>query len=188
MTSTMPTIGRSRRQRRVAGTIIVASALATIALMASGWAGGLRVNLTPSEPLGLWRILPLKRPVQVGDVVFICPPTTEAMRGSRERGYLRRGLCPSGVAPLIKTVVGVEGQRADIGRDVRINGQPVPLSEVIERDGEGRAISSAASGMIPAGHVFLHSGFAGSFDSRYFGPVPVSGMLGLAEEVWTYAP
>jgi type IV secretory pathway protease TraF len=42
--------------------------------------------------------------------------------------------------------------------------------------------------MVRAGEVYLHSDFIGSWDSRYFGPVPVSGVLGLAQEVLTYAP
>ncbi|MDX0760458.1 conjugal transfer protein TraF, partial [Sinorhizobium medicae] len=41
---------------------------------------------------------------------------------------------------------------------------------------------------VPANYVFLHSRFAGSYDSRYFGPVPASGILGLAQEVLTYEP
>jgi type IV secretory pathway protease TraF len=36
--------------------------------------------------------------------------------------------------------------------------------------------------------AFLHSSFTASFDSRYFGPLPTSGILGLAESVLTYAP
>ncbi|WP_436003827.1 S26 family signal peptidase [Rhizobium sp. LjRoot30] len=45
-----------------------------------------------------------------------------------------------------------------------------------------------AGGVVPPGTVFLHSEFPGSFDSRYFGPLPMDGILGLAREVWTDAP
>ena len=63
----------SRRRR-----IVIVAALASfpIALFAAGYGAGLRVNFSPSYPLGLWRIHALRRDVRVGDLVFICPPLT----------------------------------------------------------------------------------------------------------------
>jgi conjugative transfer signal peptidase TraF len=149
---------------------------------------GFRVNLTPSAPLGLWRIVQPDRPILVGDLVFICPPATDAMREARARGYLRFGLCKGWVAPMIKTVVATSGQAIEIANDVRIDGRPLPHSRVASVDGQGREMMQYNGGVVPPGAVFLHSDFPGSFDSRYFGPLPIVGVLGLAEEVWTYAP
>ncbi|MGV1908321.1 conjugative transfer signal peptidase TraF [Agrobacterium cavarae] len=149
---------------------------------------GFRVNLTPSERLGLWRIVRPDRPILVGDLVFICPPNTDAMREARARGYLRFGLCAGRVAPLIKTVVATSGQVIEIHDDVRIDGRPLPHSRVARTDGQGREMVHHNGGVVPPGAVFLHSEFPGSFDSRYFGPLPMDGILGLAQEVWTYAP
>ena len=149
---------------------------------------GLRVNLTPSEPLGLWRIVPLHRPVAVGDLVFLCPPRTEVMGQAKARGYLRSGLCSSGYAPLIKTVAALAGQTVAVGLDVSIDGRQLSHSSLSQVDGRGRALLPSAGGIVPAGEVFLHSDFVGSYDSRYFGPVPANGILGLAQEVLTYAP
>ncbi len=149
---------------------------------------GFRVNITPSEPLGLWRIVQPDRPILVGDLVFICPPDTDAMREARVRGYLRFGLCKGWVAPLIKTVVATSGQAIEIADDVRIDGRPLPHSRVASVDGQGREMVQYDGGVVPPGAVFLHSDFPGSFDSRYFGPLPIDGVLGLAQEVWTYAP
>ncbi|RUW00077.1 conjugal transfer protein TraF, partial [Mesorhizobium sp. M1A.F.Ca.IN.022.05.2.1] len=39
-----------------------------------------------------------------------------------------------------------------------------------------------------AGFLFLHSDFAGSYDSRYFGPIPASGLLGRARPLLTFQP
>lgn len=150
--------------------------------------GGFRINLTPSEPLGLWRIVALDRPAALGDLVFICPPQTTEMREARERGYLRSGTCPGGVAPLIKTVAAVAGQHVVIGAGVTIDGRPVPSSDLVERDGNGRPITPFVGGVVPDDSVFLHSQFRSSYDSRYFGPLPASGILGLAKPVLTYAP
>ena len=149
---------------------------------------GFRVNLTPSEPLGLWRIVKPDRPILVGDLVFICPPDTDALREARARGYLRFGLCAGWVAPLIKRVVATSGQAIEIHDDVRIDGRPLPYSRVARVDGQGREMVHYDGGVVPPRTVFLHSEFPGSFDSRYFGPLPMDGTLGLAREVWTYAP
>ncbi|ULJ74528.1 conjugative transfer signal peptidase TraF [Rhizobium gallicum] len=157
-------------------------------LLSMAFLGGYRINLTPSEPLGLWRIVPLDRLAAVDDLVFICPPDTAGMREARSRGYLRSGLCRSGVAPLIKTIIAVAGQHVEIGAGVNVDGQVVPASGLALRDGKGRPLSPFPSGVVPRGQVFLHSPFAGSYDSRYFGPIPASGIFGLAREVLTYAP
>ncbi|MGR9237133.1 conjugative transfer signal peptidase TraF (plasmid) [Rhizobium leguminosarum] len=162
--------------------------LAAILAIVTALAGGYRINLTPSEPLGLWRIAPLYRPAAVNDLVFICPPDTAEMREARARGYLRSGSCPGGVAPLIKTVIAVAGQHIEIGVSVSVDGRVVSSSSLSLRDGKGRSLTPFPSGIVPPGYVFLHSAFPGSYDSRYFGPVPISGIRGLAQEVLTYVP
>nr|WP_065091826.1 conjugative transfer signal peptidase TraF [Rhizobium leucaenae] len=180
---------RLRSARRAnAVMILLASALVVGGIAAIGIPGGYRINLTPSEPFGLWRIVALDRPPAAGDLVFICPPQTLAMRVARERGYLRFGTCPGGVAPLIKTVIAMAGQHVEIGEAVSIDGRPIAFSDLAKRDGKGRSLTPFAEGNVPVGSVFLHSPFRGSYDSRYFGPLPAAGILGLAQEVLTYAP
>jgi conjugative transfer signal peptidase TraF len=174
------------QQRRALGIISIAAMAAAIATFAA-LAGGCRINLTPSEPLGLWRIVPLNRPAAVGDLVFICPPEITGIRVARARGYLRFGLCLGSVAPLIKTVIAVAGQHIEIAASVSVDGRLVASSNVMHRDGMGRPLSSFSGGVVPPGYVFLHSSFPGSYDSRYFGPLPASGILGRAQEVLTYA-
>ncbi|WP_082554015.1 conjugative transfer signal peptidase TraF [Rhizobium sp. Leaf453] len=175
------------QQRRAAGIILIAALVAILAI-GTALAGGYRINLTPSEPLGLWRIAPLYRRVVVNDLVFICLPAMAEMREARARGYLRSGSCPGGVAPLIKRVIAVAGQHVEIGANVTVEGREVSSSSLASRDGTGRPLSRFPSGIVPPGFVFLHSAFPSSYDSRYFGPVPASGVLGLAQEVLTYAP
>lgn len=160
----------------------------TLGLIALMGAAGFRVNFTPSEPLGLWRIVDPDRPVLVGDLIFICPPPTDEMRQARLRGYLRVGLCAGRVAPLIKTVAATSGQVIEIDDSVRVDGQPLPHSQVALTDGQGREMVPYGGGIIPPGTVYLHSDFPGSFDSRYFGPLPIENVLGMAQEVWTYVP
>ena len=181
---------RSERSRRRQRRTLVASAalLLSFAILGHALACGYRLNWTPSQSLGLWRIRPLKAAVAIGDLVFVCPPETPQFREARGRGYLRAGLCPGGYGPLIKTVIALEGHRVETGHGIRIDGRLIEHSLARSIDGYGRSLSSYEGGIVPPAHVFLHSRFSASWDSRYFGPVPAAGILGLAEAVLTYAP
>lgn len=174
-------------QRKAVVTMSVGASLIALLFVAGCW-GGLRINFTPSFPLGLWRVMPLERSAAVGDRVFICPPETAAFVLALERGYVRQGLCPGWISPLIKTVAAVAGERIEVDQSVRVDGTLLDHSEVHVVDAEGRALPAFAGGIVPAGHLFLHSDFVGSYDSRYFGPVPADGILGLAQPLLTVAP
>ncbi|MHB1101732.1 MAG: conjugative transfer signal peptidase TraF [Devosia sp.] len=169
-------------------TIIVVSLAILPALVGVGFLAGLRVNLTPSYPLGLWRIVPLEREIAVGDRVFICPPQVAAFELARERGYLGHGLCPGWFSPLIKSVVAIAGQHVVIDGDIAVDGTRLAHSSVRPIDSEGRALVPAGGGVVPPGQLFLLSEFAGSYDSRYFGPIPADGVLGLAHPLLVFDP
>ncbi|MCZ7497261.1 conjugative transfer signal peptidase TraF [Agrobacterium tumefaciens] len=188
MTHVPLTHGSITRQRWKVVATVASGLIACVAIFAAGAIAGFRINLTPSEPLGLWRIQPLERAVAVGDLVFVCLPATGVFAEARARGYLRGGTCPTGAAPLIKMVIAVEGQRVDIGAEVHVDGLRIPQTSVVRADGRGRLLHSGRSGIVPPGNIFLYSPFSASWDSRYFGAVPASGILGLAVEVLTYAP
>ncbi|MFK4259357.1 conjugative transfer signal peptidase TraF [Agrobacterium tumefaciens] len=169
--------------------VILGVGVALIGGIASTFAiGGYRINFTPSYNLGLWQIVALDRDVRAGDRIFICPPDGEAVSLALERHYLPRGLCASGSGPLIKTVAATAGQSVEVGGEVIIDGHPLHSSRVLKADAEGRPMPVYAGGTIPKGEVFLHSEFVGSYDSRYFGPLPSGGILGLAREILTFSP
>lgn len=159
-----------------------------VALFAIGWLGGFRINFTPSYPLGVWRIIPIDREPIAGDLVFICPPETDFFALAYERGYIRKGLCPSGYSPLIKTVMAGSGQNVVIGDAVAIDGLALAHSQLERLDSRGRTLPPSSGGIIPPDYLYVHSDFAGSYDSRYFGPIPAQGLLGLARPVLTVSP
>jgi len=175
-------------RRRGAIMVFSMSMAAVGGLITAATVGGYRLNLTPSEPLGLWRIEVLSRSAEVGDLVFVCAPATAMFEEARRRGYLRRGLCDRGFAPLIKTVAALPGQHVEITDHVVIDGRSLAASAVRKTDGEGRTITPYPGGIVPPGHLYLHSSFASSYDARYFGPVPETGLLGLARPVLTFDP
>ncbi|MCZ4348011.1 conjugative transfer signal peptidase TraF [Devosia neptuniae] len=175
------------KQRPVAIVTLTIGIGVVAALAALGFFGGLRLNLTPSYPLGIWRIGPLDRAAAVGDRVFICPPDGPAFVLGQSRGYLPNGLCPSGLAPLIKTIVAIAGQSVAVGPAVTIDGVIVPSSVVRASDVQGRPLPRFSGGRVPANAVFVFSPFGGSYDSRYFGPISADGILGLAMPVLVLA-
>lgn len=174
---------KQRRERIAAVTTAVAL---PVALFCLGQFAGLRVNLTPSFPLGLWRIEPLERAAAVGDVVLICPPTTAQFAMALSRSYVRRGACAGGLSPLIKKIVAVGGADVRIASTVTVDGRPLPHSSIHRVDAAGRLLTSWLGGVVAPGQVFVHSDFAGSYDSRYFGPIPEAGILGRAVPVVTF--
>jgi conjugative transfer signal peptidase TraF len=176
-----------RQRRNAFVTLGIGAALIASIATAGAW-GGYRLNMTPSYPLGLWRIEVMQRVPNVGDVVFICPPEVSAFELALKRGYLPRGLCVGGTGPLIKTVAALAGQDIAIDGRVHIDGRLLDHSELRAVDAEGRALAAFTGGVVPTGDVFLHSRFPGSYDSRYFGPVPVAGILGLARPILTFTP
>ncbi|CAN7615147.1 conjugative transfer signal peptidase TraF [Devosia sp. LjRoot3] len=167
---------------------VLAIMVIPVLILVAAHAAGYRLNLTPSYPLGVWRVVPLERDVAIGDLVFICPPITPTFRLAQERDYVRRGSCPGWLSPLIKTVVAQPGQTIAIAQRVIIDGHALPQSEIHPVDAEGRVLVPYAGGVVPAGQIFLHSSFAGSYDSRYFGPIPVDGILGRAKPLLVFAP
>jgi conjugative transfer signal peptidase TraF len=135
------------------------------------WCAGLRANLTPSLPKGIYALCP-GTPSR-GDYVAFCLEG-EFADLARERGYLEAGSCPSGLRPLLKKVAGLPGDASPDGLII----QPM--------DSLGRPISSALpEGIIHPGMALVLADHPGSFDSRYFGLVPLEN-LQRVKAVWIW--
>jgi len=135
-------------------------------------------NASPSVPTGLYRIEPGARP-RVGDLVALRPSPALA-RFMAERQYVEAG------ALLMKPVAATAGARVcREGNDVTIDGRRVATA--LARDRRGRALPRwQGCHALGADQLFLIApAMPDSFDSRYFGPVDRSGVVGRALPVWT---
>lgn len=82
-------------------------------------------------------------------------------------------------------MLAMPGQHVEIADTINIGQLAVPGSALRLVDGQGRKLQAFQGGIVPPGYFFLHSEYAGSYDSRYFGPIPDKGLLGLAQPILT---
>ncbi|HCF2132193.1 TPA: S26 family signal peptidase [Pseudomonas aeruginosa] len=177
---------RSRLRAR-----LMLAGLSACGLAALAWASlvsplpRLTYNPSDSVAVGWYRVEPLDQragslphPLSMDSIVLV-PLPTEAAALAAHRGYL-----PTHV-PLLKRVGAVAPQKVCIvGHRVRIDG--VPVATTLPADRLGRPLASwPQCRRLEPGELFLLSVTnPASFDSRYFGPVAASTVLGVAHPVW----
>lgn len=158
--------------------IAAAGALAFVTmfgLFALAYVAGVRWNVTPSVPTGLY--LHTSAEIAAGQLVTAClDPSNPAVAVAIERRYLPPGHCPGGTAPVLKPVVAMAGDHIHAGIDgLAVNGHVLPNTRPLATDPRGRELPrSARDYTVPAGMVVLIVSNPTSFDSRYFGAVPIS--------------
>jgi conjugative transfer signal peptidase TraF len=134
----------------------------------------LRVNTTASMPLGLYREVPLR--LERGAWVVFCLPEEPARLG-RERAYLRGGGCANGSQDLVKEIAAIPGDRIALSlAGIIVNGRTIPGTAIRAVDHRGRTLFHATLGerYVGSGELWVlgvHQDV--SWDSRYFGPVPI---------------
>lgn len=159
---------------------VIASILVASSLLV--WGGGIRVNLSDSMAHGLYRIVPLTRPLKHGDMIAVCPPYSAAVVG-RERGYVGLGNCPGDVEPLLKFVEALAGDKvAFSARGVAVNGSLLPESKCLGEDEAGRILPmwNMNHYTVPPEMLWVYAPSPRSWDSRYWGSVSEDNIEGLA--------
>ena len=134
-------------------------------------------NATSSVSVGLYRIVSAD-PLTVGNLVVVKTPPNLAPLFA-ERAYL-----PLGV-PLVKPIAAMTGNKVcRHGRNVTIDGHVAAIA--LDRDHLGRKLPRwQGCRWLAAGETFLlATSRPDSLDSRYFGPVPVSSVIGRAVPLW----
>ena len=151
--------------------------ISIVAIVMLGKCFKLSWNLTPSLPLGIYRVEKVDVASMKGKVVSFCPPNNEIFRIARDQGILKWGRCPFGFAPLLKRVVGVPGDVVRVDNRVTINGKSVNHGSLVK---EVASIfkSTRLARILTDQELWVMGDTADSFDSRYFGAIPVGVVIG----------
>ena len=178
----------AQSRSRVTGIVLVVSLGLVVTGGAISQMVGLRLNDSISMPRGLYRVEPLDGPLQRGEVVTVCPPMGMAMLDAIQRDYVPHGNCEGGFAPLVKPVGAVPGDEVSLTPfGISVNGEAFPNTAQLVADSAGRLLHAMPSMTyeVAAGQVWLIANFnEKSFDSRYFGPVPIAAVMSRARPVW----
>ena len=150
------------------------------------WFAGLRVNLSGSMPIGLYRVR--SGPPVKGAMVLACLPAHVAVF-ARSRGYVPNGRCPGSTAPIGKVVLAMAGDSVEVTSEgLLLNGRPVRNTRPLAVDAAGRSLRRFPDGtyIVAQDEVWMYSPYSTrSFDSRYFGPLPVSSIRSRVLPLWT---
>ena len=135
-------------------------------------------NASASVPIGLYRIVPGNH-VKVTDLAVVMPPDGLAAFLDQRR-YLPRGL------PLIKRVLALAGTEV-CRRGSAITAYGAIYGRALARDTRGRPLPDwqGCRTLRADEAFFMNWDSPDSFDSRYFGPLPVTMIVGRAIPVWT---
>jgi len=151
-----------------------------------GEAAGLRINLTSSMPLGLYRVVVMNpRSARVGMLVAVCAPE-KAAELARQRGYLLKGACAHETETLLKQVVGVGGDEVIVTmKGLVVDGRLLPNSAALVADHADHVLAAWPVGRqrVADGMLWVYANHRRSWDSRYWGPVPMSNVFAVMQPV-----
>ncbi|MGJ5814852.1 conjugative transfer signal peptidase TraF [Paludibaculum fermentans] len=167
---------RSTNLRIAARIGVVALSICAGSLALLG-ALGIRINASPSLPLGLYIVTSDLK----ASLVEFCPAEPYGSLAAA-RGYRTKGSCPDGATPLMKPVVARSGDRVQVSEQgLSVNGKLLPNTAPRGTDTMGRPMRQwpVGSYRVMPGTVWVASSHnPRSFDSRYFGPIAVSSIRG----------
>jgi type IV secretory pathway protease TraF len=130
-----------------------------------------RLNISRSLPLGLYRLHPVACPLTRGTLVIVQVP-----------GWSAR------TVPFLKPVAAVAGEWVcRVGPALVIHGEDYgPVYDAWRGEPLPSAIATDTCATVPPGHVFLATTAPSSLDSRYYGPIAMAQIAATATPLWTW--
>jgi len=165
---------------------IVIAAFGLFALILVFGRLGFRLNTTASVPTGIYRLTDKDH----GNYVTFCPAEAES-RMMNERGYRPRGAgCSDGYEPLLKPLASKAGDIVAIGvHGITVNGRLLNNTIAKRQDGKYQPLPVLPLGnyIVKEGTVWALSTYnANSYDSRYFGAIPVERIISYAKPIFLF--
>jgi type IV secretory pathway protease TraF len=161
---------RAPRPRLTCSTLVLGGVV-LVAIVSTHW---IQYNISPSAPLGFYRLTALGAAPHVGTLVLLPVPA------------VMRPWWPSWWIPLLKPIAAVAGDEVCVEEGwVRIRGRWYgPM--LTEAQGKPLPQCWAGCRTIAEGEVFLASDTPHSLDSRYFSSVPVATLTAQAVPLLTW--
>ena len=173
---TPETVGQQQRRPRIRICLATGGGAALGLLSLLPQSPVLVWNFTESVPVGLYHIE--QAAAQRGDVVALAPS-----------GRVRSPLDAYGVLPagrlLLKQIAAMPGDTVCRNSvSITVNGVSAATALLQTRAGKALPVWSGCRGLLP-GEVFLLAPHPASFDSRYFGTIDDSQIVGVAHPIFT---
>ncbi len=165
----------------IVGSVLLTVVLCVVALTASDPKKYILYNSTLSLATGFYRLhhTPDIAHLQRDDiVVYVVPEHVRSL--VRDRHYLGNDI------PLMKPYSARPGDSVCTeGHRVVVHEQTLGL--IRDTDSRGRPLPwHRFCGRVPAGQFYSFSPHAASFDSRHYGPVPLTDIIAKATPLWTW--
>ena len=139
------------------------------AVLSTRW---MRLNISPSVPVGLYALRPV--PAHLAHGMLVVLPVPRSVRAWW-----------SSWVPLLKPVAGLAGDRV-CHQDHLLSVNGADFGPVLQT-AHGRPLPQLQGCLVvQAGEVFLASPIAHSLDSRYFSPVPLAAIRAVAVPLVTW--
>ena len=175
---------RMKKTRTFAAIVFLLCCVYVSMFVAWAYQSGYRVNLSPSVPTGIWKIISCCNGVNsLYEYVVVSASDHWGYKLAMERGYL------SNFTPMLKRVAATAGDIVDYSeeeRAVTVNGNYLFMTEIFSEDTEGRTLPRASFPiLLRKREIWLSSENIRGYDSRYFGPVSQDILQG-AILVWKF--
>lgn len=145
-----------------------------------------RFNITGSMPIGIYQRVD-QSALKIGEIVSVCLPDEMAEEG-KERDYLLSGQCAHHTKPILKEIIALPGDTVtvtDLGLYVN---QKFYVAPELQEDHNYLPIRRWTKNKtyhdIKTVWLYGANDSRNSWDSRYFGGVPIKNILGVYRIIW----